>query len=121
FKLSKRYDQDISSVMGAVKLRLDGRKIADARIAFGGMAGTPKRAKRTEARLNGIDISDEAAIATAITAMSDDFTPLDDMRATAAYRLDAARALVAKAIAEIAGTPSAATRVFGRKSDAHAA
>src|SRR5690606_13060553 len=88
FKLSKRYDQDISAVMGAVKLRLDGGRIAGARIAFGGMAGTPKRANQTETRLNGIAIGDEAAITTALSAMSEDFTPLDDMRASAAYRLD---------------------------------
>jgi xanthine dehydrogenase small subunit len=53
--------------------------------------------------------------------MQQDYTPLDDMRASAKYRLDAARALVAKAVAEIAGAPTTATRVFGRRSDAHAA
>jgi xanthine dehydrogenase small subunit len=51
FKLSKRYDQDISAVMGAVKLRLEGDRIADVRIAFGGMAGTPKRAKQDRGRI----------------------------------------------------------------------
>jgi xanthine dehydrogenase small subunit len=107
--------------MGAIKLRLEGGTVAGARIAFGGMAGTPKRAKRTEAGLIGIAIADEAAIADALVAMRDDFTPLDDMRASAAYRLDVACALITKAIAEIAGTPSTATRVFGRRSDAHAA
>jgi xanthine dehydrogenase small subunit len=121
FKLSKRYDQDISAVMGAVKLRLDGRKIADIRIAFGGMAGTPKRAKSTEASLKGLAIDDEAAIDAALEAMREDYQPLDDMRASAAYRLDAAIALVAKALAEIAGTSSTATRVFGRRADAHIA
>jgi xanthine dehydrogenase small subunit len=121
FKLSKRYDQDISAVMGAVKLRLDGRKIAGIRIAFGGMAGTPMRAKMTEAKLLGLAVNNETAIDAALQAMRRDFQPLDDMRATAAYRLDAAIALVAKAIAEIAGTPSATTRVFGRRADAHIA
>jgi xanthine dehydrogenase small subunit len=121
FKLSKRYDQDISAVMGAIKLRLVGRKIADARIAFGGMAGTPKRAKRVEALLKGVSVDDQTAIAHALTAMSEDFTPLTDMRASAEYRLIAAKGLVTKAIAEIAGTPTDATRVFGRRSDAHAA
>ena len=121
FKLSKRYDQDISAVMGAVKLRLDGEKIAGIRIAFGGMAGTPKRAKMTEAKLLGLPVGDEAAIDAALQAMSEDFQPLDDMRASAAYRLDTAIALVAKAITEMAGTSSAITRVFGRRTDAHIA
>jgi xanthine dehydrogenase small subunit len=121
FKLSKRYDQDISGVMGAIKLRLDGGKIAEALVAFGGMAGTPKRAKAVEEKLKGISVGDGAAIASALTAMSQDFSPLDDMRASKAYRLNTAQALVAKAIAEIAGAPSGATRVFGRRPDAHAA
>lgn len=121
FKLSKRYDQDISAVMGAVKIRLDGGKIADARIAFGGMASTPKRAKAMEAKLKGVSVNDENAVATAVKAMAEDFTPLSDMRASADYRLEAATALVAKAIAEIAGHSTIETRVFGRRSDAHAA
>jgi xanthine dehydrogenase small subunit len=121
FKISKRYEQDISAVMGAVKLRLDGPKIADARIAFGGMAGTPKRATATEAKLKGLDAGNESAIADALAALKSDFTPLDDMRATAGYRLEAATALTAKAIAEIAGRSSGETRVFGRRADAHAA
>jgi xanthine dehydrogenase small subunit len=121
FKLSKRYDQDISAVMGAIKIRLDGDKIGEARIAFGGMAGTPKRAKATETKLNGLTVKDEKAITAALAAMADDFRPLDDMRASAGYRLEAASALVAKAIAEIAGQSTVETRVFGRRSDAHAA
>jgi xanthine dehydrogenase small subunit len=121
FKLAKRYDQDISAVLGAVKLHLDGTQIAGARIAFGGMAGTPKRAKATEAKLQGIAVENTAAIKLALDAMEQDYQPLDDMRASAHYRLEAARALIAKAIAEIAGAPTTATRVFGRRSDAYAA
>jgi xanthine dehydrogenase small subunit len=121
FKLSKRYDQDISAVMGAVKLRLDGRRIADARIAFGGMAATPKRATVAEAKLNGASIDDDHALQHALDAVKADFSPISDMRASAEYRLTAARNLLAKAIAEIAGEPTATTRVFGRRSDAHAA
>jgi xanthine dehydrogenase small subunit len=121
FKLSKRYDQDISGVMGAIKLRLDGRMIADARVAFGGMAGTPKRAKAVEGRLTGLSVDGAGEVAAALAEMERDFSPLDDMRASKRYRLEAARALVAKAIAEIAGASSAETRVFGRRSDAHAA
>jgi xanthine dehydrogenase small subunit len=121
FKLSKRYDQDISAVMSAVKLKLRDGKIAAARIAFGGMAGVPKRAKSTEASLIGIPAADATAIEQAVAAIDDDFKPLSDMRASAPYRVAAAKALVTKAIAEIAGTSSDHTRVFGRRSDAHAA
>jgi xanthine dehydrogenase small subunit len=121
FKLSKRYESDISAVLGAMKLTLDNRRIAGARIAFGGMAGTPKRAMILEEKLHGMPIDEEDTIAAALESLPRDFTPLSDMRATADYRLTAAKALVAKAIAEIAGTPATATRIFGAREDAHAA
>ena len=50
YKISKRFDQDISAVMGAFRFTLDGRRIAAARIAFGGMAATPQRAPRAPKR-----------------------------------------------------------------------
>jgi xanthine dehydrogenase small subunit len=121
FKLSKRYDQDISGLMGAIKVRVDGRRIADARIAFGGMAGTPRRAKAVEASLKGLSLDDASGVGDALGMIDRDFTPLDDMRASKTYRLEAAKGLLAKAIAEIAGAPTTETRVFGRRSDAHAA
>jgi xanthine dehydrogenase small subunit len=121
FKLSKRYESDISAVSGAIKLALDQRRIADARIAFGGMAGTPKRAKTVEQKLLGASVDDETAIGKALNATAQDFTPIGDMRASAEYRLAAAKGLVAKAVAEIAGTPTTITRIFGVREDAHAA
>ena len=121
FKLSKRYDQDISAVMGAVRLHIRSGQVTDARIAFGGMAATPKRARAAETKLRGLSVNDESAIHAALAILGDDFKPLDDMRASADYRLEAAKALVAKAVAEIAGLPSTETRVFGARSDAHAA
>ncbi len=121
FKISKRYDQDISSLFGAIKLRLKNRKIAEARIAFGGMAGTPKRAKTVEAKLKGLSVGDRAAMEKALVSIEQDFAPLSDMRASAEYRLKAARALLLKAMLEIAGKPSQLTRAFGRRADAHAA
>ena len=75
--------------MGAFKLRLDGTRIAGARIAFGGMAPTPARARRAEAAYaQGI----EAACA----ALADDFSPISDQRASAWYRIRAAQALLRK-------------------------
>ncbi|MDF2689777.1 MAG: xanthine dehydrogenase small subunit, partial [Microvirga sp.] len=53
YKVSKRLDEDISAVMGAFRFTLEGRRIAEARIAFGGLAGIPKRATETEASLVG--------------------------------------------------------------------
>ena len=92
-KLSKRFDQDISAVCGAFAITVDSGRVTSARIAFGGMAGIPKRASQTEAALTGADWS-EAAIETACTALEADFTPLSDMRASAAYRMEAARGML---------------------------
>jgi xanthine dehydrogenase small subunit len=98
FKISKRFDQDISAVMSAFRLTLDGRKISSARIAFGGMAATPKRAAQTEAALLGASLDDEAAWQKAIAAMRGDYQPITDMRATATYRMDVAQNLLLKAL-----------------------
>lgn len=92
-KLSKRFDQDISAVCGAFYLTREGDRVTGARIAFGGMAGTPKRAFATEAAL-----IDGATLAQAQAALATDFTPLSDMRASAAYRMRAAQAMLARAL-----------------------
>ena len=121
YKISKRFDQDISAVMGAFKLRLDGSRIAEARIAFGGMAATPKRARATEAALVGAELADPAAAAAACAALAADFSPITDQRASAAYRLRVAQGLLRKALIEIGGAASRTTRVVGWREDAHAA
>jgi xanthine dehydrogenase small subunit len=130
YKISKRFDQDISAVMGAFRLRLDGTRVTDARIAFGGMAATPKRARAAEAALCGIDLAEAAAaeagavdsaVDLACERLGADFAPITDLRASAAYRLKVARALLRKAVAEIAGAPSHTTRVVGWREDLHAA
>jgi len=90
YKLSKRFDQDISAVCGAFNIRVESGKVADARIAFGGMAGTPKRATAVEAALTGADWS-EKTVRAATAKMAEAFTPLSDMRASADYRLQAAQ------------------------------
>ena len=61
YKISKRFDQDISGVMAAFRFTVDKGLITDARIAFGGMAATPKRAKKTEAALIGVSLTDARA------------------------------------------------------------
>ena len=106
YKISKRFDSDISAVMGAFKLRLDGSRIAGARIAFGGMAAIPKRARVTEKALIEKRLDGRSDWEHAIAALAKDFTPIDDSGRSATYRLDTARALLRRALTEIAGAPT---------------
>jgi xanthine dehydrogenase small subunit len=92
-KLSKRFDSDISALCGAFVLRLEDGHVAEARIAFGGMAGIPARAPACEAALTGKPWS-AAAVEAAALALSQDYRPLSDMRGSAEYRLAAAANLV---------------------------
>jgi xanthine dehydrogenase small subunit len=93
YKLSKRYDSDISAVCAAFALRLDAGRIAQARVAFGGLAATPKRAPATERALQGQAWNETTARA-AMAALDGDYTPLTDMRASAGYRAATARNLL---------------------------
>ena len=113
YKISKRFDSDISAVMGAFKLRVDGMRIAGARIAFGGMAAIPKRASRAEKALIEKYLDRPQDWDEAIALLAEDFKPIDDLRASADYRLDAARALLRKALTEIGGAPTRQTRITG--------
>ncbi len=115
FKISKRRDEDISSTLGAVKVTLDGDLVAAARIAYGGMAGTPKRAPAAEAALIGRSIKQAATWRAAAAALPGDYRPLSDHRASARYRMQAAQAVLVKALAEMAGLPSASTRLHPRR------
>ena len=90
YKLSKRFDQDISAVCGAFCLTVEDGTVTSARVAFGGMAGIPKRAASVEAALTGKPWT-EATVRAAMDAFADDFAPLTDMRASAEYRLATAR------------------------------
>jgi xanthine dehydrogenase small subunit len=112
FKVSKRRDEDISSVMGAFRISVQNGQILQARIAFGGMAGVPQRALTTETAITGQSINDIATWRTGAEAMLNDYTPMSDHRASADYRMRVARNLVIKALAEIAGVPQSSTRVF---------
>ncbi|WP_029375432.1 xanthine dehydrogenase small subunit [Oceanicola sp. S124] len=90
YKLSKRFDQDISAVCGCFSITVEDGMVTGARIAFGGMAGVPKRAAHVEAALIG-QPWEMATIEAAVPAWAKDFTPMSDMRASADYRLKAAR------------------------------
>jgi xanthine dehydrogenase small subunit len=110
FKVSKRFDEDISAVMLAIRIDLDGRRIVEARVACGGMAAIPKRAKNVEGALAGANLDQPASWRAARDALSSDFSPLTDMRATAAYRTTVAANLLEKALMEISGI-GAPTRI----------
>ncbi len=102
YKLSKRFDQDISAVCGAFNLTIEDGEVAAARIAFGGMAGIPKRAAAVETRLIGQPWTEET-IRGALPLFSDDFTPLSDMRASADYRLQTAGNMLLRYFHDLAG------------------
>jgi xanthine dehydrogenase small subunit len=103
-KLSKRFDQDISAVCMGLSVGVAGGRVTEARLAFGGMAATPKRAAAAEAALVGSAWSRQAVEAAA-EALAQDFTPIDDMRASARYRLEAARNLLRRAFIDAAEAP----------------
>ena len=103
YKLSKRFDQDISAVLGAFNIAIEGGKVACARIAFGGMAGIPKRATHVEAALVGKHWT-EATIEAEIAEFSKDFKPMTDMRGSAGYRLEAAQNMLRRYFADLSGS-----------------
>jgi xanthine dehydrogenase small subunit len=118
YKISKRFDQDITASLGAFNLKLDGGRVADIRICFGGMAATPKRAGNCERSLIGRPWSRES-VAEGQAALGRDYTPIDDMRASKAYRSLVAENLLLKFFHETT-EPAAETRVVGMAAkDAH--
>ncbi|MEM1066008.1 MAG: FAD binding domain-containing protein, partial [Pseudomonadota bacterium] len=102
YKLSKRFDQDISAVCGCFSITANDGVVTDARIAFGGMAGIPKRATAVEDALIGAPWTEETVRA-AQAKFADDFTPLSDMRASAAYRLECAQGMLLRYFLEDCG------------------
>jgi xanthine dehydrogenase small subunit len=120
YKISKRFDQDISALLGAFRISIGDGVVTDARIAFGGMAATPKRAGNAELALSGASLHSSEAVEKAALALADDFAPISDMRASAGYRMSVAQNLLRKAMAEIAGADSIATRVEGFRAEVSA-
>jgi xanthine dehydrogenase small subunit len=111
YKLTKRFDQDITAVLGCFDVAIEDGTVAAARLAYGGMAGVPKRAARAEAALVGQPWS-EGSVRAAMTAMERDFTPMTDMRASAEYRMQGAKNLLLKYFIETT-EPAIATRLVG--------
>ena len=102
YKISKRFDQDISAVCGCFNITVQDGVVSAARIAFGGMAGIPKRASAVEAALTGQPWTQDT-VSAALPAFARDFTPMSDMRASAAYRLTIAQNLLVRYILEDQG------------------
>lgn len=93
WKVSKRFEQDISAVCAGFALRIADGIVQSARIAFGGMAATPRRAPACEAALTGQPWN-EATVHRAMQALDSDYAPIDDHRASAVYRARVARNLL---------------------------
>ncbi len=111
-KISKRFDEDISAVCGAFMIRRDADGVVrEARLAYGGMAATPKRAANAETILIGRRF-DEAAVADAVRCLAVDFRPLSDWRASARYRLTVAGNLLRRFLMETT-RPEVELRVAG--------
>jgi len=85
YKLSKRFDQDISAVCGAYSLKLDQQQVTEIKIAYGGLAAIPKRARHCESVMMG-EIWNEQTIQAGMMALSEDYNPISDMRASRNYR-----------------------------------
>jgi xanthine dehydrogenase small subunit len=109
YKISKRRDEDISALAGAFKLMIEAGRITDARIAFGGMAATPKRARHVEAALVGRDWSIET-IEAALPALESDYQPLSDWRASSDYRMLTAKNLLRRFFLEQQGETASLKR-----------
>ena len=120
YKLSKRFDSDISAVCAAFSITLDGSTITSARVAFGGMAATACRATACESALTGADWS-QTTLDSAKIALSSDFSPMSDMRASASYRSRTSVNLLQRFFLETRvddPLPPSQTSVFARNEEA---
>ncbi len=114
YKISKRFDCDISALCAGFAIELDGDTVSAVRLAFGGLAAVVKRAAAAEAALVGQPWS-QASLAAAQAALAEDFKPLSDMRASAAYRAQVAANLLQRFWLETRTQdplPASATSVF---------
>ncbi|QDZ11132.1 xanthine dehydrogenase small subunit [Devosia ginsengisoli] len=102
YKISKRREEDISALCGAFRVSIKDGMVSSVRIAFGGMAATPKRAKAVEAALVGKPWT-QATVDTAVAAFAEDYQPISDMRASADYRLLTAQNLLKRFFLESTG------------------
>ena len=114
YKLSKRFDQDISAVCAAYRLELEGGIVRSARIACGGLAATIRRAPKCEAAISGQPWNAET-VAAGMAAFAEDYEPISDMRASAEYRMRAARNLLHRLYLETSGQFDQSVYEYGRQ------
>ncbi|WNC68305.1 xanthine dehydrogenase small subunit [Thalassotalea nanhaiensis] len=100
YKISKRIDDDISAVLAAFFIEQDGQEITNVRLAFGGMAAIPKRAPAAEEKLQGNNLTKESVMQ-AKQALTNDFNPMSDVRASSNYRMTVAQNLIEKCYLEL--------------------
>ncbi|HET7409735.1 MAG TPA: hypothetical protein VFJ13_06015, partial [Paracoccaceae bacterium] len=103
YKVAKRFDQDISAVLGCFDVAVADGRVASARLAYGGMAGVPKRAAAAEVALTGQPWT-RGTVEAAMAALDGDFAPLSDWRASAGYRMRCAKNLLMRYWLETAGS-----------------
>jgi len=113
YKISKRFDQDISALCLGACLELHDGVARNVRLAWGGMAATIRRAGRAEAALEGRPL-DDAAVDAAMRALREDLEPISDLRASGAYRLRVAQNLLKRLQLDVAGKPSVSLYAHGR-------
>jgi xanthine dehydrogenase small subunit len=102
YKIARRHDQDISAVSATFRIRREGKRVAEVRLAFGGLAGTARRAAAAEQALLGSEWTLDS-IRAAQVALAQDFSPLSDLRASSQYRLEVAGALLERCLRESQG------------------
>ena len=100
YKISKRIDDDISSVCASFNLEINNKKIKNIKIAYGGMAPIPKRAINCEKTLINSNLSEEI-FEKAKKNLEKDFSPINDTRASKSYRMEVAKNLLMKCFIEI--------------------
>ncbi len=113
YKVSKRFDQDISAVCAAFRVKLDDGLITEVRVAYGGLAATPKRAIQCEEALLG-KVFERTTIDVAMQVLDRDFQPIADMRASDQYRMQVCRNLLLRFYLEITGDQSTRVYEYGR-------
>ncbi len=118
YKITKRFDQDISAICAAFAVELENGVVKSLRTGFGGMAAIPKRASACEAALTGKAWTREN-IEAAMDALDSDFAPMSDMRASSDYRRTLSRNLLLKFFLETSGADGE-TRMVGDRELAHA-
>lgn len=116
YKISKRFEDDISSLCLVIALQMEGDTVSSARIACGGMAATPKRALQCEEALKGINLR-EADLGSTVTALESDFDPISDARASADYRRRTSVNLLRRLQAEYRGDANTRTHAVTYTAD----